>query len=130
MSLFKKVIEVRIDESETSLFIFLTINGRNTARMNCVKQSDGKLLIGDIPPYRKSKDYNKGYGSKMMIELLRYAKDAGIHTIWGHLSKTDADHKDRLHAFYKKHGFTIIEYDTPIDQNYGEVIKRLVEVTE
>ena len=59
----------------------------------------------------------------MMAELLKYASQIGIHTICGNLSLVDSDHKGRLHAFYKKHGFEIIQYDTPDDLFYGEVIK-------
>ena len=61
----------------------------------------------------------------MMSELLKYAAQIGIHTIRGNLSLVDSDHKSRLHAFYKKHGFDIIQYVSRDSLFYGEVIKKL-----
>ena len=54
-----------------------------------------------------------------------YACQNEIHTIIGNLSVVDKEHKERLHAFYKKHGFEVIEYDIPKGLFYGEVIKKL-----
>ena len=61
----------------------------------------------------------------MMAELLKYASQIGVHTIRGNLSLVDIGHKNRLHAFYKKHGFEVIEYNTPGGFFYGEIIKKL-----
>lgn len=122
---FKKSIKVWIDTDETQIFSKLAVNGSEISRIQCIMQPEGTLLIGDILPFRKKKDYCKGYGSLMMAELLKYASQIGIHIIRGNLSLVDSDHKSRLHAFYKKHGFDIIQYVSPDSLFYGEVIKKL-----
>jgi len=122
---FKKLIKVWIDSYESLVLIKLTINGVQISKMQCIKYPDGSLLIGDIDPFKRKRDYGKGYGSMMMDELLKYAFQNGVHTIRGNLSIVDSDHKERLHAFYRKHGFEIVQYSTPKDLYYGEVLKKL-----
>lgn len=123
--LLKKTIKVWIDTFETSIFSKLAVNGTPISRIQCELQPDGTLLIGDILPFRRKRDYCKGYGSIMMAELLKYASQIGVHTIRGNLSLVDIGHKNRLHAFYKKHGFEVIEYNTPDGLFYGEIMKKL-----
>lgn len=125
MSIFKKSVYVWIESYESLVFIKLSINGVQISRMQCVKYPDGSILIGDIDPFRRKRDYGKGYGSMMMEELLKYSHKNGVHTITGNLSIVDSDHKERLHAFYRKHGFEVIQYSTPKNLYYGEVIKKL-----
>jgi GNAT superfamily N-acetyltransferase len=93
--------------------------------MRCIKYPDGSLLIGDIDLFKRKSDYGKGYSSMMINELLKYAFQNGVHTIRGNLSIVDNDHKERLHAFYRKHGFGIVQYSTPKDLYFGEVLKKL-----
>lgn len=122
---FKKVIKVWTDSYESLVLIKLAINDTQISKMQCVKYPDGSLLIGDIDPYERKRDYGKGYGSMMMDELFKYVSLNGVHTIRGNLSVVDSDHKERLHAFYRKHGFVIIQYNTPKDSYYGEVLKKI-----
>ena len=124
--LFRKDFKVFTNSYESLIVVKLVINGRLFSKINCVMQPDGVLLIGDIPPFEKNRDYGKGYGSMMMSELIRHATEIGVHTIHGNLSLIDSDHKNRLHAFYKKHGFEIIEYENPKGFIYGEVVKNIV----
>jgi GNAT superfamily N-acetyltransferase len=123
--LLRNSIKVWIDSYESLVFVKLSVNGLQISKIQSIKYPDGTLLIGDIDPYKRKKDYGKGYGSIMMDELLKYAFQNGIHTIRGNLSIVDSDHKERLHAFYRKHGFEIIQYSSPKDSYYGEVIKNL-----
>lgn len=122
---FKKLIKILIDSYESLVLISLAINGVQISKIQCIKYPDGSLLIGDIEPFKKKRYYGKGYSSMMMNELLKYAFQNGVHTIRGNLSIVDSDHKERLHAFYRKHGFEIVQYSTPKDFYYGEVIKEL-----
>lgn len=103
----------------------IAINDIVISKIKCVLQRDGTLLIGDIMPYKNKRHYCKGYGSMMMDELLKYAYKNEIHTIIGNLSIVDKEHKERLHAFYIKHGFKVTEYEIPKESYYGEVIKKL-----
>ena len=125
MILFKKTVKVWIDTCETSIFSKLAVNGVPISRIQCDLQPDGSLLIGDILPFRRKRDYCKGYGSIMMTELLKYASQIGVHTIRGNLSLVDIGDKNRLHAFYKKHGFEVIEYNKPVGLFYGMIMKKL-----
>lgn len=74
--------------------------------------------------HMQSRNYNNGYGSIMMDN----ATERGYITIHGNLSTVDADHKERLHHFYEKFGFTITEYPENKDCFYGEIRKILTEV--
>jgi len=121
----KKEIKVWIDSYENLIYVKISINGIQISRMQCIKHSDGSLLIGDITPFKRKRDYGKGYGSMIMDELFKYAYQNDIHIITGNLSIVDSDHKERLHAYYRKHGFEILEYNEPKDLYYGEVFKRL-----
>lgn len=61
----------------------------------------------------------------MINKLFKYAINNNFATICGNLSTVDLDHKDRLHHFYKKHGFEIIIYEEPHDMYYGQILKTL-----
>lgn len=126
IGLFKKPLKVWIDTNENLIFSKLAINGIIISKIQCILQNDGVFLIGDIMPFNKKRHYRKGYGCMMMDELLRHSRQNEIHTITGNLSLVDKDHKDRLHAFYKKHGFEVIVYDAPKELYYGEVIKKIL----
>lgn len=76
------------------------------AKMLCTIESDDTILIGDIRHY-KCKDFCKGYGTLMMQKLISYAKENGYKTIYGHLSKVDLEHKDRLYHFIKNSGLRL-----------------------
>lgn len=120
-------VEVRVLDNDYPLVYFNAFLKNNCVmRMQCVVSEDS-VLIGDILPYpEKSKRYiNKGYGSKLMEELLRYSKNKGVKAITGNLSLVDLDHKDRLHHFYEKFGFAITEFDSFKGNYYGEIYKRI-----
>lgn len=117
---------MRVNTHESVIIAIITINGIPISRMLCSLQSKGELLIGDIIPFTKQKYYNKGYGSLMMEELFKYALLNDIHKITGNLSAGGKEHKERQNAFYRKHGFEIIKYDTQDSGFYGEIIKNIV----
>lgn len=119
--------EVRIEKSDMVLMVKCFIKNRMVSKIQCVVESDESILIGDIV-HMKNRDYNKGYGSIMMDKLLSYATEFGYKAIHGNLSIVDTDHKERLHHFYEKFGFTIIEYPESKNCYYGEIQKNLTEV--
>lgn len=114
-------IDVNIECSEPLLMVRLAVNNRLCAWMKCVVQSETTILIGDVCHHNENVDFNKGYGSRMMEELLYYARELHFDYIYGNLSKVDMEHKDRLHHFYKKFGFTITEYLDSQDNLYGKI---------
>ena len=124
--LFKKDIKVWVETIGNIVFSKISINGSVISKIQCVLQEEGILLIGDITPFKKKSYYCKGYGSLMMDELLKYAYENKITKIIGNLSLVDINNKDRLKAFYEKNGFKVIEYDSPNEQNYGEIIKIMI----
>ncbi len=117
---FKPKFNIRTKRLENSLTIVANINGKKISSMKCVVEEKA-ILIGDIEPFRNHKDFNKGYGTMMMNELLSYAKQNNINEVYGYLSDVDIDHKERLLHFYTKFGFEIKLYDVMIDYNFGEL---------
>lgn len=107
-------------------FRFL-LNRKPILLMSC-RISDDKIHINDIKPYngnKRVKYFNKGYGAQLMNALLDYGKKNGISEIHGDLSIVDLDHKDRLHHFYQKFGFTITTFPEIRDCYYGSISKIL-----
>ena len=125
MGLFNKKIKVWTDKYDHSMYIKISLGDDEISKMSCILQGDGVLLLADIIPFSKEKYYSKGYGTMMMNELFDYAKNNQINSIVGNLSIVDEDHKDRLHAFYRKNGFDIIEYSENKNCYYGKVVKLL-----
>lgn len=125
-----KYIPVKITGDYPALYLTAFYKDKPVMRMHC-SINGSNVLIGDIRPCPEDAKnrYNKGFGSALMKELFAYASANGIKSISGNLSKLDLDHKDRLHHFYKKHGFTITEYaETEIKDNYyGKITKIVAE---
>ena len=121
--LFPKKITVKLytEPDVSSINIRLFVNDRQEAIMNCVKESGSSILIGDIRHDDERPRYNKGYGTMMMKKLLEFSGENGYTYIHGNLSTVDLDHKDRLHHFYQKFGFTITEYPEPQGNYYGKI---------
>ena len=120
-------IEVRVINAAPAVFFDAYAKRTRVMRMQCVRR-EADILIGDIVPFPdgSQKNLNKGYGSKLMEELLKYAKDNSIRKVTGNLSMVDADHKDRLYHFYEKFGFVITEFDSIKDScYYGEIYKEI-----
>lgn len=61
----------------------------------------------------------------MMNLLIEYAREKGFKCLTGNLATIDLNHKDRLHHFYKKFDFEIIEYEQRNENFYGKIIKVL-----
>ena len=91
--------------------------------MKCTLDQESKtILIGDIymkndrslEPWNYTKFINKGYGTLMMTELLKFAKENNYEKITGNISDVDNNtewdlhHRERLIHFYKKFGFKIL----------------------
>lgn len=66
------------------------------------------MLIGDI----KSNVENRGYGSLVLKNIIKQAKEIGVKEVVGNLSKIDSDHFDKLEYFYSKHGFDVSFYNS------------------
>lgn len=129
---FKRQKEVDIQMSDCLPLVIFTVCIKNqyVAKMICIKEND-EILISDIRPcdwenkQNKSKYINKRYGTELMMQLLKYAQQNNVRQIYGNLSCNDLDHKDRLHHFYQKFGFEIIEFKELKDNYYGKIVKDL-----
>lgn len=64
-----------------------------------------EFFIADI--HIHFKDYNKGYGSLLMEQLLNIAKKENIKVITGNISSIDWNHFERIRHFYQKYGFSV-----------------------
>lgn len=124
----KATPEIHIDKTDNLLMVKCFVKNNYKARMQCVIEDNNIILIGDILHIRNNRDYNKGYGSLMMNKLILYAMENGYTLIHGNLSSVDCDHKERLHHFYEKYGFSITVYPEIKDCYYGEIRKTLTEV--
>lgn len=113
-------VSVHIDRIGPSLIVHLCVNDRRRAWINCVIESDAVIMIGDII-HDRERGYNKGYGTMMMEKLIAYAKENDYEYIYGNLSVDDLGHKERLHHFYRKFGFIVVEYAEPQDLYYGKI---------
>ena len=120
-------VEVRTKDYGNLLIFEAWKHKQLVMKMTCVKKDASTLLIGDILPWghRPEKNINKGYGSALMEELLNYAGRNGIRRITGNLSKHDRGHKERLHHFYRKFGFTVTEFENPDGDYDGKICKTL-----
>ena len=122
----KMNIHLKLDDSDIILYIKVIDNDKQISRMDIIKHNDENCLyIGDILRFSKNKYYNKGIGTMMMNELIDYAKMNNYHEIRGELSTVDNEHKDRLHHFYRKFGFEIINTNNRNDCVYATISKRI-----
>ena len=119
-------VSVNIERTDVLLMVRLSVNGYRCARIQCLIESDSTILIGDICHNNEAADYNKGYGTQMVKQLLAYAKEHGYSYIYGNLSEVDLDHKERLHHFYHKLGFTVTEYPALQGNYYGIIEMHLL----
>ena len=115
-------LNVEVELNDGLLIIRCMLNGEECARILCVVESASTILISDIWHRNKKKDYNKGYGTLMMEFLIQYANNNNYECVYGNLSDIDLDHKERLHHFYRKFGFSVIEYSETQKTFYGKVI--------
>lgn len=116
----KDTYDIDISEYKKFLFVHLQINDIPVSKINCSMSGD-VIEILDIIPYTQKKYQNKGYGTKMMNELIKYARSHQYKYIIGSLSTVDLDHKERQWHFYQKFGFEITEKDNPAGNYYAEI---------
>lgn len=115
------------------------VNTRSIISINCDTHYDKKhKYLKDIFIYdfiADEKYQNMGFGSILMKELIKYAKQLNIEHIYGKLSAVDIGNdnnnddrnklknKERLYHFYPKHGFTITS-DKKINLNLKQSLKQ------
>ncbi|WP_072299576.1 GNAT family N-acetyltransferase [Ruminococcus flavefaciens] len=116
--------EVVIEQEDYYLSIKAINNGKRLAFITCVIEDDNRIMIGDIR-HAQSKYFNHSIGSAMMKKLIEYAENNDYRELYGNLSVVDSDHKNRLHHFYNKFGFEIIEYPETKDLYYGEIRRKI-----
>lgn len=120
----KKVNEVVVKCEYNMLKTYYCTNKIRIAYINCVIKDDDTIHICDII-HDNSKDIDKGIGTEMMNALIEYAHNNNYSEITGDLSVVDADHKERLHHFYRKFGFEITVFDTIKNNYYGCIAMKL-----
>ena len=74
--LFPKDISVTVrgEPTDPVVVVWLHVNGRYAAKIQCLIESDTTILIGDIQHDEERPKYNKGYGTMMMEKLLELQK--------------------------------------------------------
>lgn len=128
MLFFKKAIpEIFIDKIDDLLMVNCFVKNIPVSKIQCIEDSN-TILISDIFHYKENIDYNKGYGSLMMDKLISYSIENDYTYIHGNLSNVDINHKEMLHHFYGKFGFTIIEYPETKNYFYGKIQKTITKV--
>ena len=120
----KTISEMKIYKDDEIFNVSLIIKNKTYYNsMKCTLDQESKtILIGDIymkndrslEPWNYTKFINKGYGTLMMTELLKFAKENNYEKITGNISDVDNNtewdphHRERLIHFYKKFGFKIL----------------------
>ena len=120
----KTISEMKIYKDDEIFNVSLIIKNKTYYNsMKCTLDQESKtILIGDIymkndrslEPWNYTKFINKGYGTLMMTELLKFAKENNYEKITGNISDVDNNtvwdphHRERLIHFYKKFGFEIL----------------------
>lgn len=120
----KTIPQMKIYKDEMIFNISLTVKNKTYYNsMRCALNQESKTIhIGDIcirddrslEPWNHTKFVNKGYGTLMMSELLKFAKENNYEKIIGNISDVDNNtewdphHRERLIHFYKKFGFKIL----------------------
>jgi hypothetical protein len=95
-----------VKESQSIVLSLHTIRkGLGSKIMSVYDFKKNIIFIGDI----SSEIEDKGYGSILMVSIIKIAKILKADAITGNLAETDSKHFDKLEHFYKKHGF-IVEF--------------------
>lgn len=117
---------VRIETEGPWIWVKCIHSPLGYAKITCIAESNSTILIGDII-HSDSLPCNQGYGSLMMNELLKYARECGYTHLYGNLSEVDLDHKERLFHFYQKFGFEITIYPELQGNYFGRIDLELVK---
>lgn len=112
--------KVRVEAEAPCIWVKCVHPPLGHAKITCVAESTSIILIGDIE-HSDSLPYNQGYGTLMMNELIKYAREHGYTHLYGNLSEVDNDHRDRLFYFYQKFGFEITIYPEPQGLMFGRI---------
>lgn len=106
--LLKRKIEIEIRHDNSSIYIYAYCKNREVGRIGCtIIEGNKQVKIDDITCTKN----NKGYGSLMMMKLIKFAKENGFQSIIGFLACVDRGHEKRLYHFYQKFGFEITPND-------------------
>ena len=85
------------------LSLYTLKKGLSSKIMSTYDIKKNSIFIGDISPEIE----DKGYGSILMVNIIKIAKILKVDTIIGNLAEADNGHFDKLAYFYKKHSFTV-----------------------
>lgn len=104
---------------------------------NCMMISD--ILVGEdvrictlvsscflLPTKMREKSTNfrgQGLGSLLLDRLLQEADKAGIHTIWGSVTRDDIQRTPGLLDWYRRRGFIV---ENPDDECIGAAVAKIV----
>lgn len=96
--------------ADFSMSLYLVQKSNNSINLCTIAAEflNNEVKLQDIGVFNK----NKGYASELMTFLLNFCKENKVQTVTGFLSEIDFDHRERLVAFYSKHGFEIFEDNT------------------
>lgn len=101
-----KLDEIRNTEgaSAPNLVLVRKNDLRQVAHMRLVVNMEkSEILLGDF----ESRIEDRGYGSILLRNLIKFTEELGIKTINGNLSSADSDHFDKLDYLYSKYGFKV-----------------------
>jgi GNAT superfamily N-acetyltransferase len=69
---------------------------------------DDYVEIADVQVLGEE-NFNKGYGSLLIQEAIKFSAALGYKRIYGRIVSEDENHYRRQKAFYEKNGFTLLE---------------------
>jgi GNAT superfamily N-acetyltransferase len=75
---------------------------------------DDYVEIADVQVLGEE-NFNKGYGSILIQEAIKFSVALGYKRIYGKIVSEDENHYKRQKAFYEKNGFTLLENGTEFE---------------
>jgi GNAT superfamily N-acetyltransferase len=75
---------------------------------------DDYIEIADVQVLGEE-NFNKGYGSLLIQEAIKFSAALGYKRIYGRIVSEDENHYRRQKAFYERNGFTLLENGKEFD---------------
>jgi GNAT superfamily N-acetyltransferase len=92
-----------------AILFIMVINqyGPKRHQINLIFEDD-YVEIADVEVLGEE-NFNKGYGSLLIQEAIKFSAALGYKRIYGRIVSEDENHYRRQKAFYEKNGFTLLE---------------------
>jgi ribosomal protein S18 acetylase RimI-like enzyme len=85
------------------------------------QEHESRVKVCDLEVRKEHRE--RGAGRALLKAVLARAQATGATEVWGWISRVDANHLDRLVAWYRRYGFQVLEPDEECyDRRAGRVV--------